>query len=634
MPLAPLALLVLSCAPRPAPTPQSPPEQARQAPPAPRAAPPTLRVATGEGSDAVRLGSGHLRHEAGVRALAFSGNGKRLATIARDGQVYLWDPATGALLGKGQVEAGRIALDEEGKLLATGRARGPVELWRTDTWARVRQVRGPGGHDDPAPTLAFSPGGSVLAVGFPGKVELWDHRKPKLRRTLKAGPGVRFLPGGRLVALQLPRSDEHRGIEWSGVRVYDWRTGRRKLDRPGEAWDHSDLAFGPGAKWVALARADGASYGAPDAVRVVAWPSGKALAVLKDARPEVMAMAPGADLLATSDGGHAVRLWRLPAGEPVLGHGGHTAAVSAAFLAAAGQRVITSAGPSLLWNTRTGALLGRVDRPAIAALSRPRNLLALCQRRANRRQPFNMLLVSAGTFGPVWERQGRCVHWAVASKDRWVHSPGCRIFAAGAGVKPRKLFDDNCDSKVAALWISEGGEQVQAVLSTRPRHGRQPSWSKPKPWWTTGRLRLLRRAVAAATNELVDLPGELPLEVRAMAFSAGGELLALGDVRGEVRLRRATTGKVAHALAGHTGAVIALAFACDGSTLFTAAADSTLRLWDTRSGQEVQRIDVPSVVTALDISSSTAALVTGHRDTTAKIWRLKTKPAKTEPGGP
>jgi WD40 repeat protein len=64
-----------------------------------------------------------------------------------------------------------VAFSTDGRLLATTREDGFVRLWDIATGAELRQVGGP---DDPLTNVAFSPDGRTLAAtGFDADIRLW-----------------------------------------------------------------------------------------------------------------------------------------------------------------------------------------------------------------------------------------------------------------------------------------------------------------------------------------------------------------------------------------------------------------------------------------------------------------------------
>lgn len=77
-------------------------------------------------------------------------------------------------------------------------------------------------------------------------------------------------------------------------------------------------------------------------------------------------------------------------------------------------------------------------------------------------------------------------------------------------------------------------------------------------------------------------------EVLALAFSAADGDLFAGLADGAVRVWDLVAGELLGDLAGHTGAVRALALSPDRRALATASDDGTVRLWDTRKGSALR----------------------------------------------
>src|SRR5207247_8032699 len=103
-----------------------------------------------------------------VSDVAFSPNGKLLATTGSDGTVRLWNPVTdqavGAPLQAGRAQGGAsvVAFSPDGKLLATASGNsGTVRVWNSVT----RRPVGTPLHSDGSGVygLAFSPDSKLLA---------------------------------------------------------------------------------------------------------------------------------------------------------------------------------------------------------------------------------------------------------------------------------------------------------------------------------------------------------------------------------------------------------------------------------------------------------------------------------------
>jgi len=195
----------------------------------------------------VRIGTVRFRHSDTVTCLAFSPDGKCLASGSDDGTLRLWDVETGKELGDFGDKVGRlscVAFSPDGKTLVCGneylkkrtvtifdlesckelrripqedkgiyalavnmdgktlavKATGTVQVWDLKTGQKLNR------HDqdlDSWPTLAFSADGSVLAVGGKaGAVDLWDR---------DAGHYLRSVGGVAAAATPLP------GESWDGA---------------------------------------------------------------------------------------------------------------------------------------------------------------------------------------------------------------------------------------------------------------------------------------------------------------------------------------------------------------------------------------------------------------------------------
>ncbi|KAI7968660.1 hypothetical protein EIK77_000069 [Talaromyces pinophilus] len=124
-------------------------------------------------------------HSGSVESVAFSPDGRLLASGSRDGTIKLWDPATGALqqsLNGHFNSVASVAFSLDSQLLVSGFRDGTIKLWDPAMGALQQTLEG---HSGSVESVAFSPDGRLLASGsMDGTIKLWDPTTGALQQTL------------------------------------------------------------------------------------------------------------------------------------------------------------------------------------------------------------------------------------------------------------------------------------------------------------------------------------------------------------------------------------------------------------------------------------------------------------------
>jgi WD40 repeat protein len=260
----------------------------------------------------------------------------------------------------------RIAFSPDGKIIASASGDSAIRLWDTQTGELLKTLTG---HTESLLSVAYSPDGQTLAsTGYDKTIRLWDAHTGEQLQTLEAHTDAihqaTFSPDGRTIA-SASRDQT--------ICLWDAQTGEHRQTLTGHIEAVHTVLFSPGGQYIASGSDD-------KTIRIWDAHTGEQLQVLNEETngpyyclafsPDGTTLASGSNCSFVRKGGdvNVITLWNVATGE-ILQRLQHyykplqTPYITSLAFSTDGQLLASLSPDVRLWHVETGQQIALIQEP-------------------------------------------------------------------------------------------------------------------------------------------------------------------------------------------------------------------------------------------------------------------------------
>lgn len=590
-------------------------------------------------------------HTNAVTSVAFSPDGKYIASGSLDWSTKIWDAESGKELRTyTSANIFSVAFSPDGTMLASAGSDTVVNVFDVLNNTMIGSIRG----DNMIQGLSFSPDGSMLATGhgYPlwykqlTQVETEDHAV-RLWNT-KAFTLFKQFDGHSQLVTAIAFSSDGKQVasasEDSTVRIWDIESGRQLFRMAEHRGTVNQICYSPDGLLIA-------SAGEDSTIRLFYVANGKEIITLNtsDGAMKTVRFCLGGRYIATGAQNGVIRLWDLWSGAISETIGIHDEAVSSVDVSVDGRWLVSGSWDQTIkiWDlddfSERTTLKGYADGNHSVAINQLGKFLA-CGSKDHSIKIWNL---ESGKLRTAFQGHTLPVYpVAFSREDKILISSGLdsnvifwdmgtrkqiRSFKAHTAVTCLAVNDKKNyialagKDSVIKVWNLNKGKLIQTLkghsdimwtLSITPDDSLlvSASYDKTIKFWDVKKGRCVKtiqdssvsnvicfspdgRYLASGSGLIIDVWKDQPVfygewgSNGGMMFSPDGKILAVGDNR-IVRIIETGTWNEIKQLSGHVSYINALTFSKDGKFLYTAGTDARTIIWDAVTGQQLISLTV------------------------------------------
>lgn len=538
------------------------------------------------------------RHQGYIRALAYSPDGRQLASAGHDGTIRIWESDTLKLLRILLVHTQvvySLAWSPDGKSLASGGLDNSVRVWDIEQGQAIYSLDG---YLDPVYGVAWSPRGDKLAsIDGNGTVAIWQAATAKTLHTIhdhsKTGYAVAWSRDGKILASG--------GADYT-IHLHDGETGKPLHALAGHTAVIGSLTWLGQSMYLASG-----DYGGH--IRVWNGETGEERLVFRAPQQNVTALASGPDgkFLASGCAGGEIDLWDTDTGNLVQSfHVGKGGGVLGLTWKADNQTLAScsSASTIQLWRADKGQMLRELEGTGVFEYMG-----------ASWSEDGRILACPGKSWIQLWDADKALVR-------KILPEPGGLIFKLAWSPRDKVLASSDGKGRIS-MW-KDG--QATLTFGTPGAPQQNMAWSPDGKTLAASRagsftIELWKSATGQLAKSLVGHSGI----IATLGWSPDSARLVStgGAMDGSVRIWTVATGKDTTLVAGDTNHAGALAaWSPDGKTLASASRDQ-VQLWDGATLKPLRTIPSGNLF-ALAFSPDSKILATSGHDDNVRFWKVVT----------